>query len=275
MFVRAAILLLLGLSISIFANPDKDNKNESSKLVLPPEKASPVKISRLEKPPTIDGILDPSEWVNAVVLKDFYQTYPGDNIEASRKTEVLISYDDKFLYIAFRAFDDPNKISATVAKRDDVQNDDNVRILLDTFNDQRRAYVFVFNPFGIQQDGVRTEGQDMADFSVDVLHESKGTLTEFGYTVEVAIPFKSIRYEVGKGKLWGVHALRSIKHLNSEANSWMPLLRDKSGFLTQMGHITGIEDIAVERTFEFIPGLTVSESGKRIRGFPVIKALMT
>lgn len=273
--------ILCFFSISIFAfdepNPaskkDKDKKTSkktaaSSRFEIPPEKASPVQIKRAEKAPVIDGRIDAEEWSNAALLKDFYQTYPGDNITASRETEVLISYDDKFLYVAFRAFDDPTKIRATVAKRDDVQNDDNVRIFFDTFNDKRRAYVFVFNPLGIQQDGVRTEGTDLADFSVDMVHESKGIITETGYTIEAAIPFKSLRYEVGKGKQWGVHIYRSIKHLNAEADSWMPIFRDESGFLTQMGHITGIEDIAVERTLEIIPSLTISENGKRIRTLP-------
>lgn len=290
MSYRSAIILLLCLfafSTSAFAfddptakdnkvkdkkekkkEPEKKDSGSSSPYVMPPEKASPVQIKRFEKTPTIDGRIDAEEWANAATLKDFYQTYPGDNIAASRQTEVLIAYDDKFLYIAFRAFDDPSKIRATVAKRDDVQNDDNVRIFLDTFNDQRRAYVFVFNPLGIQQDGVRTEGTDQADFSVDMVYESKGIITENGYTIEAAIPFKSLRYEIGKGKQWGIHIFRNIKHLNNENDSWMPLPRDKSGFLNQMGHITGIEDISVERTLEIIPSLTISESGKRIRTLP-------
>jgi hypothetical protein len=262
---------LFSTSTFAFAVPDKDDKNkvkkksEPPRFELPAEKAAPVHIRRFDKAPTIDGRIDAEEWSNAVVLKDFYQTNPGDNIAPSRQTEFLIAYDEKFLYIAFRAYDDPNQVRATVAKRDDVQNDDNIRIFLDTFNDRRKAYVFVFNPLGIQQDGVRSEGQEGADFSIDILHESKGMLTENGYTVEAAIPFKSIRYEVGKGKLWGIHILRQIKHLNNEINSWMPLLRDKSGFLTQEGHITGIENIAIERTLEIIPSFTVSETGKRLR----------
>jgi hypothetical protein len=230
---------------------------------LPPEKAQPVSVGRFEKPPVIDGKLDEEVWKQAALLKDFYQTQPGDNIAPSQLTEVLLGYDSKFLYIAFKAYDEAGKVRATVAKRDAIFDDDNVRIVLDTFNDKRKAYVFVFNPFGVQADGILTEGRG-EDYSVDIVMESKGVVTEDGYFVEVAIPFKSLRYSVGKGKLWGVHLFRRIKWLDNELDSWMPISRDISGLLNQEGRITGLENIASERTLEIIPTLTISETGKRI-----------
>src|SRR5438477_9410355 len=93
--------------------------------------------------------------------------------------------------------------------------------------------------------------------------ESKGTLTPDGYTVEIAIPFKSLRYEAGKNKLWGVHFYRRIKRINNEFDSWMPIDRADSGWMSQEGHISGLEGISTERTLELIPSLTVSETGKR------------
>ena len=95
--------------------------------------------------------------------------------------------------------------------------------------------------------------------------ESKGTITSDGYEVEVAIPFKSLRYEAGKGKLWGIHVWRNIDRMNDEIDSWVPMSRDASGTLNQAGHITGLEDISTERTIELIPSLTVSETGRRVR----------
>src|SRR5262249_56183395 len=89
-----------------------------------------------------------------------------------------------------------------------------------------------------------------------------------GYTIEVGIPFKSVRYEAGKDKLWGVHFFRYIKRLNNEGDSWMPISRDKSGLLNQAGHLTGLEGISTERTLELIPSLTISEAGKRVRALP-------
>jgi hypothetical protein len=231
---------------------------------LPPEKQQPVTIPRFDAPPTIDGKLDEAVWKKGAVFKDFYQFNPGDNTAPSEPTEVFIGYDSKFLYLGFHCFDDPSKVRASVAKRDNIFGEDNVRVYLDTFNDQRRAYVVGFNPLGVQADGIHTEGQGL-DLSVDIVMESKGALTSDGYVVEVAIPFKSLRYEAGKGKQWGIHVWRNIDRNNDELDSWMPISRDASGTLNQAGHITGLENISAERTIELIPSLAVSETGKRVR----------
>ncbi|MCA1607156.1 MAG: DUF5916 domain-containing protein, partial [Acidobacteria bacterium] len=121
---------------------------------------------------------------------------------------------------------------------------------------------------GIQGDGVLTEGGG-DDISVDLLLESKGIIGENGYTVEVAIPFKSLRYEAGKGKLWGAHFFRRIQRFNREMDSWMPISRSISGNLNQAGHLTGLEGISAERTLELIPSLTLSQSGRFVRSFGV------
>ena len=214
------------------------------------------------KPPVIDGKLDDDVWKNAVVLKDFYQVQPGDNIAPSKPTEVMLGYDARFIYVAFHCYDEPDKVRANIPKRDDIFNDDYVGILFDTFNDKRKAYEFDFNPLGVQADGIWTDGQG-EDFSLDVVLESKGMVTTDGYTIEVAIPFKSIRYVGGKDTLWGVHFWRRIKRFNNELDMWMPLSRDISSWLVQAGHLTGFEGLSAERTLELIPSLTLSETGKR------------
>ena len=183
--------------------------------VVPPEKASPIHIPKFAAPITIDGRPDEEAWRSASVFKDFYQTYPGNNTAPSKPTEVMVMWDEKHLYIAFKCWDEKDKIRATVAKRDNVFGEDNVRVWLDTFNDRRRAYVLGFNPLGIQQDGIFTEGQG-ADFSVDIVMESKGVIEDWGWSVEAKIPFKSLRYKTGKGTLWGFNAARNIDRLNRE-----------------------------------------------------------
>lgn len=247
-------------------NPKPNGTATAGSVVTPPEKSKPVTIPRFEKPPVIDGKLDDPVWQTAAVLKDFYQIQPGDNVPPSRPTEVLIGYDPKFLYIAFRAVDEPDKVRATVAKRDNIFNDDYVGMMLDTFNDQRKAFEFFFNPFGIQGDGLLTEGRG-EDFSIDVLMESKGIVHQTGFDVEIAIPFKSLRFDAGKGKLWGAHFFRRIKRFENELDSWMPFSRSISSNLSQAGHLGGLDNINAERTIEIIPSLTLSETGKFVRSF--------
>ncbi len=237
------------------------------KVEVPPEKLRPINIPLTATAPVIDGRIDEEVWKQASVFKDFYQTYPGDNIAPSKPTEVLVMYDEKHLYVAFKCWDEKDKIRATVAKRDNVFGEDNVRMWLDTYNDQRRAYVLGFNPLGIQQDGIFTEGQG-ADFSVDIVMESKGVIEDWGWSVEVKIPFKSIRYAAGKGKLWGFNAARNIDRLNDEFDQWLPDDRNVSGFLIKHGKITGLDEVKYERTLEIVPSVTVSQTGRKVRTIP-------
>ena len=169
-------------------------------------KDEPVKIPHFETAPVIDGQLNDTVWQTAALFGDFVQTQPGDNVAPKHQTEFMMGYDSKNLYMAFRIKQDKNTVRATVARRDNIFNDDYVLVHLDTFNDQRQAYLLFFN----QADGTFTEGRG-EDYSVDIVMESKGVLTEDGFTIEVAIPFKSLRYEAGKNKQWGLHINRRVK----------------------------------------------------------------
>lgn len=231
--------------------------------IIPPEKASPITVPRFETPPVIDGRLDEEVWESAAQFKDFVQTEPGDNIAPSKETIAYMGYDGQNLYIGFFCFDEPDKIRATVAKRDAVGGEDYVGVFLDTFDDQRRAYILQFNPLGVQADGIKAVGDRMSDFSVDIVMESKGMIHPNGWSVEVKIPFKSLRYKAGNGAFWGVDFWRRIDRLNREIDGWMPMVRGISE-LQQLGRITGLDGISTERTLEIVPSLTISESGERI-----------
>jgi hypothetical protein len=236
-------------------------------VTVPPEKAQPVRVPKFDKPPVIDGKLDDEIWKSAARFKDFYQIQPGDNIAPSKPTEMLMGYDSKTLYLAVRATDDPSKVRATIPKRDSIFGDDYIGLYFDTFDDRRKAYALFFSPLGVQADGIFTEGQG-EDLSLDIVMESKGAMTADGYVIEVAIPFKSLRYTAGKDKVWNVQLFRRIQHLNSELDSWMPISRDVQGTLNQAGQITGLEGISTERTLELIPSLTLSQTGRRSRSVP-------
>lgn len=255
------------LPTSAIEKIETTSSDDDSRLLLPPEKAKPISIPKITDAPLIDGKLDDEIWKQAAIFKDFVQTLPGNNIAPSKQTEVYLLYDEKNLYIAFKCWDERDKIRATIAKRDEAFNDDNVRVWLDTFNDQRRAYVLGWNPLGIQQDGIFTEGKG-SDYSVDIVMESKGVIEDWGWSVEAKIPFKSLRYIAGKGKFWGFDARRNIKRLNDEYDNWVPQNRNIASFLIQHGKITGLEEINTERTLEFVPSITVSESGNRRRTIP-------
>jgi len=188
--------------------------------------------------------------------------FAGENIVPSKPTEAYVAYDEKNLYVAFKCWDERDKIRATVVQRDKVFAEDNVRIFLDTYDDQRRAYLLAFNPLGIQQDGIFTEGAG-GDYTVDIVMESKGSVEDWGWAVEVKIPFKSLRYTAGKGKLWGFNLARIISRFNNEYTSWSPLPQNIPGYLNKIGAIDGLDEVKNEQTIEIIPSLTFKETGQR------------
>ena len=261
-------------------NSATSGRTGKGNITIPAEKLAPVRIPIVTSAPTIDGRLNEEIWRGAAVFKDFYQTMPGDNTAPSKQTEAYVVYDRENLYIAFKCWDEPDKIRASYANRDDVFREDNVRVWLDTFNDRRRAYLLGFNPFGIQQDGIFTEGGmgggqgrmgrggGDGDFSVDIIMESKGVIEEWGWSVEVKIPFKSLRYEAGNGKSWGFNVARNIDRFNDELDQWMPDDKSKAGTLIKHGRITGLDDIKTERTLEIVPSATLSETGQRVSTIP-------
>lgn len=261
------LLIISNISISLQAQDLATNRTPA----ISPEKQEALVIKKFAQKPLIDGRLDEEEWKDAPIAKDFYQVQPGDNLPPSQNSEVKFGYDEKNLYIAFHAYDEPEKIRSSVAKRDEIFADDYIGVYLDTFNDKRKAYIFFFNPLGIQGDGIFSEGAG-EDYSVDVLMESKGIITENGYTVEVAVPFKSLRYQAGKDKPWGLHVFRRIRRGNNELSSWMPLSKEITGSLNQAGKIVGFNEISQERTIELIPNLTLFETGRRVPSDPITSA---
>jgi hypothetical protein len=252
--IFAVYVVLAGAALAAEGDPKR----------TPAIKQPPVAVTRVETPPVIDGKLDDDAWKRAAVLKGFVQVEPGDNTPPLAPTEVYLAYDEKKFYVAYHCHDDPSKVRATVARRETYfGSDDYVVFYLDTFDDKRRAYTFVLNAYGIQGDGIVTEGRG-EDYSVDLVWESKGSIVEDGWVVEAAIPFKSLRYEAGEGKNWNAHFYRRIQHANRELDSWMPFDRNNSSNLGQAGALTGLVGIATEHNLEIIPSLTVSETGHRV-----------
>ena len=151
-----------------------------------------VVIPHVDSAPTLEeaaaGLLP-----EAGVVTDFRQNQPGDGSAASLSTVAHVSYDDKNLYVIFDCAEDADHVRARLAKREDIRDDDQVLVYLDTFRDRRRAYVFGVNPLGVQRDGILTEGQEI-DYAYDTVWRSEAKLTGRGFTVLIAIPFKSLMF---------------------------------------------------------------------------------
>ena len=218
----------------------------------------------------VDGVLDDDAWQQAAVLGSFTQYDPVEGIPASQKTEVMVLVDGDAIYFGVKAYDDhPDGIRATMAERDEFdRSDDYVRFVLDTFDDQRRAYVFTVNPLGVQHDGIWNEGGGGGgrghmgppiDDNPDFLWESSGKLADWGYELEVRIPFKSLRFPELPEQSWGLQVIRKISR-NGYQESWAPISNNIANQLTQAGKLTGLRDLDAGLFMELNPVLT----GKRI-----------
>src|SRR3989441_577776 len=214
-----------------------------------------VRVPRIDAPSVhIDGVLDEAAWQQAALLTGFTQYRPVDSRPAEDSTEVLAFYGPDAIYFGIRAYEaHGNVVRATLADRDNIDADDKIQILLDTFNDRRRALLFAVNPLGVQQDGVRSEGlagaaggqnagfrfDGVVDLNPDYVYESKGRVTPWGYEVEVRIPFKSLRYQSGATQDWGIQIIRTTQHTGYE-DTWAPVVRASASFLIQSGTLKAL-----------------------------------
>jgi hypothetical protein len=209
----------------------------------------------------IDGRLDEDAWQKAAMLEIPYEWTPGDATPAPVRTEVLVTYDRANLYVGFRCFDpEPQKIRAHLMDRDAVDTfimDDHVSFMLDTFNDERRAFQFRINPLGVQADANFSELEGYEDFSWDAIWASAGRISDFGYAVEVAIPFNQLRFPKGGGEqTWGFEADRSWPRDHRHRMSTHVRDRDRNCLLCQFNKISGFQDISPGINLELDPTLT-------------------
>ena len=207
-----------------------------------------VRPPRLTAEIRVDGDLSEPVWGQAALLTGFSQYRPVDGLAADDSTEVLVWYSEHEIHFGIRAFEQHGAVNATLADRDRIGSDDYVMILLDTFNDRRRALAFLVNPFGVQGDGVLAEGargmssDDSVDSSPDFVFDSRGRITPWGYEIEVRIPFKSIRYQAGRVQTWGINIVRQVQH-SGHQQTWTPARRGRASFLAQSGTLDELTEL--------------------------------
>jgi len=284
-------LASLGTATTVWAQPSVSS-GDAALMVRPT-----VIATRLTDGPRIDGRLDDAVWQTASQLTDFVQQRPADGAPATEQTEILVAYDSNNLYIGVYAhYSDLGLIRANRVDRDQTTLDDRLTIYLDPFLDQQQAFLFSVNGYGVQGDatvGARDRGAGAArgrrtsrgggggggggvqgdaalvaptgDPSWDALFNSAGTLVADGWTAEIAIPFKSLRYpqrETDEVHRWGFQIVRTIES-KDESDVWAPVSRDVSGFLGQMGILEGMSGLSLSRNLEIMPTVTASRAGSR------------
>jgi hypothetical protein len=191
-------------------------------------------------------------------VSGFTQRNPHDGESVSEPTDAYLGYDQKNLYAVFVCIDDPRQVRARMSRREDVYDDDQVEIILDTFHDRRRAYAFQTTPLGVQWDAIWTEASREEetsahfDTSFDTVWDARGKVTDRGFVVWMAIPFKSLRFPGAKQQEWGIILYRGITR-KTEDSFWPHVSLKSEGRLGQAATLYGLEGISPGHNIELIP----------------------
>ena len=230
----------------------------------------------LETAPQLDGevLADPA-WQGLIPAAGFWQVQPDEGQPATQKTEVFIGYSDTALYIGVIAYDDdPDGIIVTDARRDSSLDDtDSFRVIIDGLLDRQNGLVFGTNPVGMEYDaqvvkeaGTSTFGSGGFNLNWDTSWSVKARISDIGWSAEMRIPFKTLRYGKGEEQVWGINFQRNIRR-NNEVVYWAPLSRQRNlNRVSEAGTIEGVVPPSV-RNLKFTPyGLASAQRGGEIDG---------
>ncbi|MBI2822716.1 MAG: carbohydrate binding family 9 domain-containing protein [Acidobacteria bacterium] len=232
-----ALLFLFASSLSLAQEATTESRQHGKKS---------LNLMKVEQGPKLDGVLDDKAWQNADVAANFLQKDPSEGAPATEKTEVRMLYDGGNLYFGIECYDSsPDGILGRELRRDnDFANDDSFSIIIDTFHDHRNAFLFRINPRGTQYDALITEeGRDI-NVSWDEKWDVETRINETGWSAEIRLPVKSIRFSAsGENPTFGIDFERIIRRKN-EFSYWNNYSRDFSfNQISQAGHLRGIGDM--------------------------------
>ncbi len=213
----------------------------------------------------VDGQLTEEAWKRAKQVELVYENEPADNIPAKVKTTAYYFEDGENLYVGFDASDpDISKLRAFYNDRDASWNDDQVSIMLDTFNAERRAYQFFVNPLGVQSDSFINEVNGSEDISWNGIWDSAGHIYDSGYSVEMVIPLRILRFNENLDhQIWGIEFVRFYPRDNRYRFSSMTRERGSPCGLCQLEKVEGVREIRTSNNFDVVPTLTLSKNEQR------------
>jgi len=219
-----------------------------------------IKLSH--SPPLIDGDLDEPAWKNVQVTAGFIQNFPSFGVPASQKTEVRIVYDNSAIYIGAYLYDDPALIRKQITARDEDQlkDLDYFSVFFDTYNDHQNGFQFLVTSSNVQTDArlspnVITEFGEYGDKTWDAVWDSKVSIKNDGWVVEMKIPYISLRFAKNDVQDWGLQLLRSVRR-NNETSFWNAVDPNVNGFVNQFGLLKNLVDIKPPLRLSFSPYLS-------------------
>ena len=225
---------------------------------------------RLDAPLELDGRLDDAVYARVAPITDFIQQEPQEGQPATEKTEAWILFDESNLYIATRCWDSqPEREIANELRRDNgnILGNENVTFVIDTFHDRRNGYLFQTNPLGALRDMTVTD--DLQNSAWNGIWYVRTGRFEQGWTMEVAIPFKTLRYRGSGPQTWGINLRRLVKWKNEFSYlSLVPAALGTGGVsrMASAATLIGVETPAESKNLELKPYAVSSATTTRTSG---------
>ncbi|MDE2644307.1 MAG: DUF5916 domain-containing protein [Bacteroidota bacterium] len=219
----------------------------------------------------VDGQLDEDAWNDVVAVRNFSEVFPNEQSRPPVELSGRIMYDDDYLYVGIIVVDNPSQIRANLSDRDEIWQDDYAGIVLNPNRDGQGMYFIAANPLGIQADTFISPNNE--DEGFDILFRSGGQITENGYQVELAIPFKSLRFPSIDEQTWGITFWVTRPRESRNQYSWAAVDQDNPCMSCQLGEINGIRGVRAGRNLEILPSLTgggvgaLRDAGEPTSGF--------
>ena len=230
-----------------------NSQSESSDEFQPSIKPS-LTLTRAMGAIRIDGKLDEDAWRDLVPVQNFSEFFPNDMTRPPVELKGMMTYDENHLYVGIIVVDDPTSIRANISDRDEIWQDDYAGVILDPNRDGQGMYFIASNPLGIQADTFISPNNE--DDGFDILFRSSGQITETGYQIELAIPFKSLRFPNADSQTWGATFWITRPRESRSQYSWAAVSRDDPCMSCQLGEINGIRGVKAGRNLEILPSLT-------------------
>ncbi len=252
-FSRIVTGLVAGLILPVMAGAEESKENQAKDTGQ--KQVRQIRALRINPhAPKIDGKLDDVIWKKAEFFTKFTQKEPKEGEAALNETEIAIVYDDDALYVGARMYSkDPNKILATLTRRDNVSNSERILVSLDSYNDNRTAYTF-----GVTASGVRVDyyhGADYEfnrDYDFDPVWRAVAARNPKGWSAEMRIPFSQLRFNKKDVQTWGININRWVP-TDNEDSYFVMIPKNETGWSSRMADLVGIEAIKPSRRIEVLP----------------------
>lgn len=220
--------------------------------------------TRIDQPIVIDGKLDEPIWASADSLDRFIQSQPDAGLAATERTVVRIMYDDRNLYVGGMLYDsDPDAMVISTLEKDfpgeSTRDYDIFSITLDTFHDRKNSFIYLVNPMGAVRDGQTYDDSRDTNFSWNGVHHVRTRIEDWGWSVEMAIPWSSIRFDPSvQDQEWGFNILRRVRRKN-EDSYWAPMdRRDPVHRMSKAGTLEGLSGLRGSRNLMVTPYISAA-----------------